>query len=171
MISYLGILVLLIALYFIRKYLFKLDEYLNSKSDTSKGFIGKPWHISWSLVIGLALFITLIFSSGQSEPFKRDGLSVFIHNPHPLHWFWLLLIAIEVFMIVRVIYQSIKLFGINYGLIRSVIITLLMIGYFLAGMYMGLIFTATIALFIICKVFIMFYGRKKGLLTSNWLPW
>ena len=163
---YAGILVLLVVLYFIRKYIFRLDVFLNEKINNPNGFIGKPWHITWSLVLGIIFLLTQVVSSGASEDFNQKGLYVFTNNPHPWHWFWLALLLTEIAMFAAVTYQSIQHFGTPYGILRSLIIIVVMGFYFWAGMYMGLVFAATVALFIVYKVFKLFYGRKKGLLTS-----
>jgi hypothetical protein len=164
---YLSILVLLLALYFIRKYIYKLDEFFNKRLNVSNGYIGKPWHLSWSLVLGLLLFITQMLSTEQSESFNSNGLSVFFNNPHPWHWFWLILLLAEIVLFGVVTHQSIHFFGMRFGILRAIIIILLMVLFFWSGMYMGLLFASVAALFIIYKVFQLFYGRKKGLLTSN----
>ena len=164
--EYLGIILLLIALYFIRKYLYKLDEYFNNKSKNPTGYIGKPWHISWSLILGIVFLLTQVISSGESDRFNLEPMSVFFNNPHPWHWFWLLLLSAEIIMFIVVIYQSLTHFGKFYGVIRSVVIILLMCLYFWAGMYMGLFFATVVGLYIIYRIFTMFYGRKKGLLTG-----
>ncbi|PLW94865.1 MAG: hypothetical protein C0591_11900 [Marinilabiliales bacterium] len=163
---YAGILALLVALYFVRKYLYRLDVYLNKKTNNPEGFIGKPWHITWSLVLGIIFLLTQVLSSGASEDFNQKGLYVFTSDPHPWHWFWLVVLLTEIAMFAVVTYRSIQHFVTPYGILRSMIIIVLMGFYFWAGMYMGLIFAATVALFIIYKVFKLFYGRKKGLLTS-----
>lgn len=163
---YAGILLLLLAMYFIRQYLYKIDEYFNKKLHHSPGFIGKPWHITWSLILGIVFFLTQVLSSGTSDSFNREGLHVFTDNPHPWHWFWLALLLTEIAMFAVVTYQSIQHFGTPYGILRALIIIVLMGFYFWAGMYMGLAFAAIVALFIVYKVFKLFYGRKKGLLTS-----
>ncbi len=163
---YIGIILLLITLYFIRKYLYKLDVYFNKIQNNTPGFIGKPWHITWSLILGIVFFLTQLLSSGTSDSFNQEGLHVFTDNPHPWHWFWLVLLLSEIIMFAAVTYQSIQHFGTPYGILRALIIIVLMGFYFWAGMYMGLVFAATVALFIVYKVFKLFYGRKKGLLTS-----
>jgi hypothetical protein len=163
---YAGILVLLVALYFVRKYLYRLDVYLNKKTNNPEGFIGKPWHITWSLVLGIIFFLTQVISSGASVDFNQKGLYVFTHDAHPWHWFWLALLLTEIAMFAIVTYQSIQHFGTPYGILRSLVIIVIMGFYFWAGVYMGFIFAATVALFIVYKVFKLFYGRKKGLLTS-----
>lgn len=163
---YAGILVLLVALYFVRKYLYRLDVYLNKKTNNPEGFIGKPWHITWSLVLGIIFFLTQVLSSGASVDFNQKGLYVFTHDAHPWHWFWLALLLTEIAMFAIVTYQSIQHFGTPYGILRSLVIIVIMGFYFWAGVYMGFIFAATVALFIVYKVFKLFYGRKKGLLTS-----
>lgn len=163
---YVAILLLLVALYFIRKYIYRLDVFLNEKTNNPDGFIGKPWHITWSLVLGIIFLLTQVVSSGASEDFNQKGLYVFTNDPHPWHWFWLALLLTEIAMFAAVTYQSIQHFGTPYGILRSLIIIVLMGFYFWAGMYMGLVFAATVALFIVYKVFKLFYGRKKGLLTS-----
>lgn len=164
--AYLGILVLLITLYFIRKYIYRLDVFLNEKMNNPGGFIGKPWHITWSLVLGIIFLLTQVVSSGASEDFNQKGLYVFTNNPHPWHWFWLALLLAEIMMFAIVTYISLQHFGALYGILRSLIIIVLMGLYFWAGMFMGLAFAAIVALFIVYKVFKLFYGRKKGLLTS-----
>lgn len=163
---YLAIVLLLIALFFIRKYLFRLDIYLNSRNDNTSGYVGKPWHVSWSLVLGLIFLLSQVISGGESERFNTQAFSVFLNDAHPWHWFWLVLILTEIGMMVVVVYQSITHFGMASGLARSGIIVSLMCLFFWSGMYMGLLFAAAIALFIIYKIFRLFYGRKKGLLTS-----
>jgi len=163
---YAGILLLLVALYFIRKYIYRLDVYLNNKLGNPNGFIGKPWHITWSLILGILFFVSQLLSSGQSDRFKREGLYVFTNDPHLWHWFWLALLLTEIAMFAFVTYRSIEHFGTSFGILRSLIIIVLMGFYFWAGMYMGLLFAATVALFIVYKVFTLFYGRKKGLLTG-----
>jgi hypothetical protein len=150
----------------VRKYLYRLDVYLNKKTNNPEGFIGKPWHITWSLVLGIIFLLTQVLSSGASEDFNQKGLYVFTSDPHPWHWFWLVVLLTEIAMFAVVTYRSIQHFGTPYGILRSMIIIVLMGFYFWAGMYMGLIFAATVALFIIYKVFKLFYERKKGLLTS-----
>jgi hypothetical protein len=163
---YIGILLLLLVMYFTRQYIYRLDVYINKKLNISPGFIGKPWHITWSLILGIVFLLTQIVSAGAAENFNNEGLYVFTSNPHPWHWFWLVLLLTEIAMFAIVTYRSIQHFGTPYGILRSMIIIVLMGFYFWAGMYMGLIFAATVALFIIYKVFKLFYGRKKGLLTS-----
>ena len=163
---YAGLFIMLVSLYFIRKYIYRLDVYLNKKNSNPDGFIGKPWHITWSLVLGIIFLLTQVMSSGASEDFNQKGLYVFTNNPQPWHWFWLALLLAEIAMFAFVTFRSVQHFGTTYGIIRSLIIIILMGFYFWAGMYMGLVFAATVALFIIYKVFKMFYGRKKGLLTS-----
>ena len=163
---YAGILVLLVVLYFIRKYMYRLDVFLNDKINNTDGFIGKPWHITWSLVLGIIFLLTQVVSSGASEDFNQKGLYVFTHNLHPWHWFWLVLLLTEIAMFAFVTFRSVQHFGTTYGIIRSLIIIILMGFYFWAGMYMGLAFAAIVALFIVYNVFKMFYGRKKGLLTG-----
>lgn len=153
-------------MYFIRQYLYKLDAYFNEKLNISPGFIGKPWHITWSLVLGIVFFLTQLLSSGASDDFNQKGMYVLTNNPHPWHWFWLALLLTEIAMFAFVTYRSIQHFGTGYGILRSLIIIILMGFYFWAGLYMGLLFAAVVALFIIYKVFKLFYGRKKGLLTS-----
>ena len=68
---YEAILLLLVALYFIRKYIYRLDVLLNEKTNTPDGFIGKPWHITWSLVLGIIFLLTQVVSSGASEDFNQ----------------------------------------------------------------------------------------------------
>ena len=164
---YAGIFVLLVALYFIRKYIYRLDVYLNKKLGNSNGFIGKPWHITWSLILGVVFLLTQVISSGASERFNQEGLYVFTNDPHLWHWFWLILLLAEITMFTVVTYRSIQHFGTPYGILRSLIIIVLMGFYFWAGMYMGLLFASIIGIYLIYKTFKMFYGRKKGLLTFN----
>lgn len=163
---YAGILLLLLAMYFIRQYLYKLDVYFNRKLNISPGYVGKPWHITLSLILGIIFLLTQVVSAGASESFSADGLYVFSNNPHPWHWFWLALILAEITMFAIVTFRSVQHFGSPYGILRALIIIVLMGFYFWAGMYMGLVFAAVVALFIVYKVFKLFYGRKKGLLTS-----
>ena len=132
----------------------------------SPGYIGKPWHISWSLIIGIVFLLTQLIGSGESDRYIPEHLSFSFNNLHPWHWFWLALLLCEAIMFIVVLYQSITHFGKHYGLIRSVMIILLMCLYFWAGMYMGLLFASIVAIYLIYRIFKLFYGRKKGLLTS-----
>lgn len=163
---YIGVIVLIVALYFIRKNIYRLDVYLNKKLDKSPGYIGKPWHISWSLMLGIVFFLTQVISSGESEAFNREGLRILFNNPHPWHWFWTVLLLAEIAMFAVVTYSSIEHFGTSFGILRSLVIIILMALYFWAGMYMGLLFASIVAIYLVYKVFVMFYGRKKGLLTG-----
>ncbi|RLD33990.1 MAG: hypothetical protein DRI72_03860 [Bacteroidetes bacterium] len=166
MLLYFGIILLLVALYFIRKNVYRLDVYLNARRHTPDGYVGKPWHISWSLLLGIVFLLSQVVSSGEAERFNSEFPGIFFSNPHPWHWFWLLLLLSELTMFIIVVLQSVKHFGGSYGLIRSIVIILLMCLYFWTGMYTGLIFAAAVGLYLIYRVFRMFYGRKKGLLTS-----
>lgn len=166
LLQYAAFLCLLLALFLIRKYLYKLDIYLARKLPDNPSYTGKPWHVTWSFILGIVFMLTQLMGNGVAGSFDTIKPGIFLSNPHPWQWFWFILFLAELILMIRVIFQGIKHFGLSMGLIRSLIITILMCIYFLSGMYMSLFFVGIVAIYVIYRIFKLFYGRKKGLLTS-----
>jgi len=155
---------LLVILYFVRKKLYRLDIYLSSKSGRGIGFRESPWHISVSFILGLLFSLSLFTGSGKWEsfnPFSFQGMG------EASAWQWLSIVMLAGFagMAVAVAIQSYRLFRPKYGIIRTLVLLPLMIIYFFAGMYTALFFLTLLALYLIYRFYVLFFGRRRGLLT------
>ncbi len=159
-----GMILLLVILYFVRKKLYRLDIYLSSKSGRGIGFRESPWHVSGSFILGLLFSLSLFLSSGKWESFNPFSF----HGPADASaWQWLGIFLLAAFtgMAVVVAIRSYRLFRARYGTIRSLVILPLMIIYFFAGMYTALFFLTLLALYLVYRFYILFFGRRRGLLT------
>ncbi|MFA5418856.1 MAG: hypothetical protein WC341_10400 [Bacteroidales bacterium] len=139
----------LIGLYFLQKYVYLIDEYLNKRNANGDPWVGKPW----PLYVGLAL-----------------GLLGFLYNvlsPHKLNFNFLswelaewVLFGITFFAVSGLIYESIVHFGIKNGVFRITIYLVLMSLYFYAGFISGLLLVTLLAIVIL----FFFFRYFKNLL-------
>lgn len=143
-------LLFLVGLYYLQRYLYKLDELL-LKNEASKTIEKqKPWSLWIAILLGFSVFLYGVFSPNDLILIGSDW-SIFL---------WMILILLVV-TIVGLFVQSLMHFGTKKGLLRSFIYLVLITVYFYAGFISGLLVIGLIALFVL----LFFFKYFKNLLT------
>ena len=141
---YLVSILILIALFFVQKYAFLIDRKLNQLSKNESNWEGKPWPLISGILLGI---FTLLYNVFSPEDMQL--------NPANWHWpEWALIICSFVLLVILIL-ESISHFGIRLGLIRFLVLSLLAVGFFYAGLLAGLLIVAVLAII----VFIYFLLR------------
>jgi hypothetical protein len=131
-------LLFLVALYFLQKYLYLLDEKLLVNEDSKTVGKQKPWPLWIAILLGFSVFLYDVFSPNDLILFRGDW---------PVFQ-WMMLI-LSVVTIVGLFGQSLLLFGIQKGLIRGFIYLILMAVFFFAGFISGLLVIGLFILFVL----------------------
>jgi len=138
----------LVGLFFIQKYLYLLDEKL-LKSENSKPMKKqKPWPLWISILLGFSVFSYGVFSPEDINFFDKDW-----------PFFQWIILILGVATIGGLFGQSLLLFGIQKGLIRSFIYLVLMAVFFYAGFISGLLVVGLLALLIL--IFFIKYFKNQ----------
>lgn len=144
--NYLIIIAGLIVLFFVIRYSYLIDRYLNK---TQKyGFEGKPWPLITGLLLGF-----LIYLFGITKP---EGLEWNISN---LIWQEYAIVLIILFTLLGLIIESFKYFKGVIAIIRMVIWAALTIICIFAGLYAGLLVSILLAIAIV-GYFIFFWKKR-----------
>lgn len=145
---YLAGILVFVVLFFVQKYAYKVDRELNKKLSDEAGWEGKPWPLISGLLLGFIVFVFGVFLPGD--------LSI---NPALWKWPEILVFVLALAIIVGLAIESFAHFGIAKGGLRIVIFGLLAIVFFYAGMIVGLLFAAILALVII--IYFLFFWKKR----------
>ncbi len=138
----------LIALFFIQKYSYLIDQKLGKLYNPDFHWYGKPWPLLSGLLLGFIVFLFSVFLPGELSFFS-------------LNWGWpeTSIAIIGIIIILGTAIESIKNFGIHYGILRIIITLILATGYFYAGLLAGLLFAGILA-FVIIIYFILFWKKR-----------
>jgi len=133
---------LLIVLFFIQKYAYLIDEKLNLKANTNSLWVGKPWPLFLGILLGMYTLLYNVFSpyNMQINPFNWKAPE------------WILVTGF-VLLTGILAYESYTHFGLKFGLIRFFIFLLLTIGFYIAGIYIGLLIVALLAIVMLVYFF------------------
>lgn len=138
----------LVAVYFIQKYAYLIDIRLSKAHNVEPAWKGKPWHLLTALFLGIFALLYDVFSPKDLEPY-------------PANWGWMeWALLISCFILLSVLAaESFKHFGSRLGLLRLIILFVLSIGFYAAGLLAGLIIVALLAL--VTLVYFINFLRKK----------
>jgi len=138
---------ILFALYFIQKNLFLLDRKLapETMSETNKR---KPWPLFASMATGVFWYL--------HNTFSRNPLNFNFKPETKVKWIFM---GLLLFCLLGMIYESFSFFGLKKGLIRILIHSLLIVLYFYAGLFTGLLIATVIAILLLFFVFKFFRKR------------
>lgn len=141
-------LLLLTGLYFVQKYIYKLDQILSAYSKSKEVLRKKPWPLYAGISLGFLVFLYSLFSPHEID-LKSWGL------------FEILVFGLIILIVAGVLMESIRYLGLKPGLIRSLIYLVLTGICFYAGFISGLLFVSLLAL----AVLIYFFRYFKKTLT------
>jgi uncharacterized membrane protein len=136
----------LFVLFFVIRYSYLIDRWLNKSQEYS--FEGKPWPLITGLLLGF-----LIYLFGITKP---EGLEWNISN---LIWQEYAIMLIILFTLLGLLIESFKYFKGVIAIIRMVIWTALTIVCILAGLYAGLLVSILLAIAIV--VYFIFFWKKR----------
>jgi len=139
----------LIGLYFLQKYVYLIDEYLNKRNAIGQSWLGKPWPLYVGLALGLLGFLHNLFSLHK--------LNFNVLSWELAEW---VLFAITFLAVSGLIYESMLHFEIKMGVFRITTYLILMALYFYAGFISGLLLVTLIAI----GILIFFFRYFKNLL-------
>jgi hypothetical protein len=127
--------IVLIGLFFVQKYVYLIDRKLNQAGHSNSDWEGKPWPLVAAISLGI---LTMLYNVFSPEDIK--------YNPSTWSWpEWLMVISV-VLLFITLSFESMSHFGFKYGLLRFLIIGSLMVAFFVAGFFAGLLITAVLAM-------------------------
>ncbi len=141
-------LLLLTGLYFVQKYIYKLDQILSASAKPEEILRKKPWPLYAGISLGFLVFLYSLFSPHEID-LKSWGL------------FEILVFSLIILIVAGILLESIRYLGLKPGLIRSLIYLVLTGICFYAGFISGLLFVSLLAL----AVLIYFFSYFKKTLT------
>lgn len=148
---YLFTILLLIALYFVQKYMYIIDRKLAQAGNRELLEHRKPWPLFVAILSGLLIFLYNVFSPNDlSFELSRWGME----------WFFF---AIAIITLAGIVYESIHFFGLKSGLLRTAVYVILMLPYFYAGMISGFLLVTIFVL----GILLYFIRHWKKYLTIN----
>lgn len=133
---------ILVALYFVQKYAYLIDRKLNQLNGNISNWEGKPWPLVLSLILGVFTLLFNVFSPNDMQW-------------SPANWYWaewVLLLGFSAGLVILAV-ESIQHFAWKIGVVRIIIFTCLMWGFFYAGLLAGLLIAAVLALVILIYFF------------------
>lgn len=138
----------LVAMFFIQKYAYLIDQKLNEIYHSGSNWEGKPWPMLAGILLGIFTLLYNVFSPEDM-------------HANPSYWRWpewgLLCCFIVLFG--ALIFESISHFGGRVGIIRSLILGVLSVGFYYAGLLAGLLIVTILALAIL--FYFIRYWRKQ----------
>ena len=148
---YLITFLVLIALFFVQKYAFLLDRKLNRVSKTNSSWEGKPWPLLGALTLG---FLTYLYDIFSPEKMNRNFFE----------WGWAewLLVACLAILAGILAFESFNHFGKRFGLIRLLVLGLIAVGFYFAGLLAGLLLVTILALGLLFY-FIGFWRKRLAI--------
>ncbi len=129
---------LLLGLYFLQKYLYLFDRKLLAGIVSEKKPDLKPWPLWVGLILGFSAFLHDVFSP--------DDLN-FLESPWSLFQWAMLILGVAT--IGGLFVQSLLIFGVGKGMLRSMVYLVLMVVYVYAGFISGLLVVGLLALFVL----------------------
>lgn len=138
----------LVAMFFIQKYAYLIDQKLNEIYQSGSSWEGKPWPMLAGILLGI---FTLLYNVFSPEDMHLN----------PSYWRWpeWMLVCCFIVLFGALIFESVTHFGRRVGLIRSLILGVLSIGFYYAGLLAGLLIVTILALAIL--FYFIRYWRKQ----------
>lgn len=159
--SWLVALLIYIALYYLWKNFFRIDNWFYKKSQITTRIKTKPRFISYSAILGMIVgsFYTL-FAPTETEWFLYEGIHLWADYPTSIDWILWASIWLFAITIIAGIVSPFFRFRKIYRFIYAVINLVLMIVYFMAGVLSG----GLVAILIILYLFV---SGSSGSSSSN----